>query len=209
MTTALAKALVVDETKMYRGENRVLLGTLGTTVFPDTIEDIISLTTFLPTTNWVDLGVTSTDGITIERSQDVDEGIEIDQRDYALRRGRLSNISYTITGSLMYTDNATLKKVWNSPLLTTIAAVSGTNVAQTVIDLGSPPSLTRYPIAILQQDDKSGKIKAYVFRQAMFTETGGIAINRSDPSMLEITMEVDPDTSQTDGTDFGRVFETT
>lgn len=207
MSTALARALVPAETKMYRGENRIVIGD-DTTTWPTKLEDIIDLTTFLLETGWTDLGVTNPDGVSIERTQDVDEGIEIDQRDYMLRRGKVSNIGYTIGYSLMYSDNATLKKVWNSPTLTAIAASVGVNVAQTELELGSPDSLVRYPIAILQQDDKSGKLRAFVFRQAMFTETGGITISRTDPSVLEITMEVDPDVSEA-GTEFGVVFEQT
>lgn len=210
MATALVRAMTIDDAKIWRGASRVVIGDSVTPpTFPTKIEDILSLTTMILITGWTDLGATSDEGTDIERGQDVDEGFAIDQRDYNLRSGRVSGVSMKASQTLLYTDITTLKTIWEAGTLTTVAAVASVNVAQKRLAVGSPSALTKRFVAILQQNDSSGKMRVFVFRRGSFTETGSLKVNAKDTSMIDSTIEFQPDPAQIDGTDFGVVIEET
>jgi hypothetical protein len=208
MATALVRNITIDDAKIWRGGSRVIIGdTASPPTFPTKLEDVIDLATMALEVGWTDLGATSDDGVEIERAQDVDEGIAIDQRDTMLRPGRVSGVTMNMSTTLMYTDIATVKKIWEAGTLTAIAASVGVNVAQKKLALGSPTALTNRLVAVLQQSDSDDRLRMFVFRKGKFTETGSIKISAKDTSMVDVTIEFEADVTQTDGTDFGVLFE--
>lgn len=209
MGTALASAIAYDEGTLWRGACRIIISdTASPPTFPTLLEDVIDLTTMALEAGWVDLGLTSDEGAEIERAMDVDEGIPVDQRDYLLRTGRVSNVTKSITTTLMDTSIQSIKRTWEAGTLTAIAASVGVNVAQKKLAIGNPGTLTERFVAVLQQNDAAGeKLRMFVFRKGKITESGAIKVSAKDPSIIDITISCEADPSQTDGSDFGFLFE--
>ena len=69
---------LVEESKIYKGAGRVVYAASGQT-FPSAIDDVINDSTFVLASGWNDFGATTKDGITISRSFEKDEGVEVDQ----------------------------------------------------------------------------------------------------------------------------------
>lgn len=210
MSTALASAIVADQEDIWRGPCRIVISDTASppASFPGKLEDVIDLGTMALESGWLDLGLTSDDGAEIVPEMDVDEGFAVDQKDYLLRGGRVSGVRRSITTTLMDTSIQSIKRLWEAGTLTSIAASVGVNVAQKKLALGNPGALTSRYVAVLQQNDTAaGKLRMFVFRAGKFAETGGLRISAKDPTGVDVTIVCDPDPSQTDGSDFGWLFE--
>lgn len=203
MATALSEAIPLTE-GVWRGGGRFLLGDPVTPpAWPDVMEEVMNLTTFALEDDWVDIGPISDDGFEISQSQDVDEGIPIDQRSYNVLSGRVSNAALQITYTAYDTSIEAMKLYWNAGTLTSVAASVGVNVAQKRLNIGSPKSIVGRRCAIIQQHEETGKLRMFVFRIVKYTESGSFKISSKDPSGVDVTLTVQPDITITDGTDFG------
>lgn len=207
MATSLVENFAIVEANIWKGGHRILFGDTGTPpAVPANLEDIINPTTFALETGWTDFVATTDDGFTMTREWEVDEGIATDQRGYNLRAGGISGTTMGGSATSLYSDYETLKMTWVLGSTTAIAAGSGIT-AQHVTKIGAPAIVPERQCVILQMNDSTGKIRAFYFRRAKFTDPGEIGLKASEPTSQEFALTFEPDASQTDGSDFGLLFE--
>jgi len=211
MATALVRALTIDDTKLWRGGGRLVMGALGTGTFPTVMEDVINLTTMALVAPYVDLGATSDDGFTLTHGWDDVDGIPTDQRDYDLRQGATENAVYGATFTPLQADIDSLVWFWGLDASTTVAQVTGPpiKVAHKKAKLGGSPALTTRIFCILQQNDVSSKMRMFAFRKARIAAPGDLTGNRRTVMSGEVELSFLPDTAITDNSDFGMLFEET
>jgi len=221
MATQLVSAISIDasaDARIWQGGARLVYAAVApetpvpTQAVPRYIEDILNLTSYALEDGYHDFGATSEDGITLGRSFDIQDGINIDQRDYPLRGGRPNNFAMTLGGTSMDTSLDRMKWLWALGAITAISAnPSGTpaNAAQRRVGLGAPSALIERPLVVLQQNDVTGKIRMFFLRKARIASAGDFQIQSRGTTTNEFSFNILPDPGVTDGSDFGLLFELT
>lgn len=208
MAVSLINSVALQETNIWKGGHLLLLGDPTTPpAFPTKIEDVIAPDTFAFKTGWSFFTATDENGFDIQPTYEVDKGIPTDQRKYNLLKGDVDTVAWSGSGTALYSDLTTLKKLWNLGGITAIAAVAGTTVAQRVANIGVPERLLEQQVAIVQQNNKTKKLRVLVFRKGTFTEPQAMKAAGRSVSSNAFTVTFDPDTTIVDGSDFGKIFE--
>lgn len=209
MADTLTSVMTLDENKVYRGPSRLVAGRIGLTA-PTKIEDVIDPTTFVLASGYFDLGFTSDDGVSVNRSMETFDGIAIDQRKTNIYEGQPENWTMSLTCDLVDTDVATMAIVWELGDTTTLEADVG-QIAQTRTTIGAPQSLTERRVAVLHQDNKTERLRMLWFRKVIpMQEDSETQIYDGGASMLPLSMKIDQDLDVTDANGpFGLVFEKT
>lgn len=208
MTTPLAKAMPITDTKLWKGGCRIILGTTAGP-FPTTFEDIIDPTTMTLVSPFTDFGATTEDGFTISRSWDEIEGVATDQRDFLLREGSVENVQMQGTATSLYTDIATMAYLWGLGTVVLVPAVTGPPAKRAFrkASLGTVTDITPRVFVILQQNNISSKLRMFAFRKARVTSPGDLTLQSRVTATNEFTVVFDPDPVIVDGSDFGMMFE--
>lgn len=215
MTAKMIDSITVDRDQIYKGAGRLVVSDPDTlTSFPGRLESImnpatpVSGTAYALASGWSDLGPTSEDGIVIRREAELSEGIAIDQRNTPLDEGEPDSWAMAMECTMMATSLANINKAWEAGMLRNHDADS-THVAQSVLDLDAPASFTERMIAVIQEDTKSGKLRAFAFRKAVPAVDGSeMNIQSGEATGLPVTftLKADEDISQGSG-QFGRIYE--
>jgi hypothetical protein len=208
MSTGLVDALAINESDIWRGGHRLLLGDLSTPPsFPSKIEDVINPTTYVLAAGWTDIGATTEDGFRLTPEWDTVDGVPIDQRDTPLFGGNINNIRINGTATAMYTDLATLRVTWAIVGASSAIAAGAGTVAQHVAPIGEVSSLPERMVAIVQEHEKTGKLRVVAFRRAKLSSPGELPFSSREVSRNEFTLTFLPDNAITDGSSFGKIFE--
>lgn len=209
MATELVSAISYTDKSAFYGPVRLLLGALTSPpTFPVKIEDVIDLDTMDPETGYSDLGLTTPDGFTVTPEFTVGEGFDTDQLDENIGGGDVSGYKLTGAVTLRDTDMASIRTAWSLDASTTIAAVADTNVEQTMLKLGGMGSLPQRILIALQQHQTTGHVRMMAFRVARPKSAGAIKMAKN-ASELPLEFDLRSNGSITDGTKFGKIFQTT
>lgn len=208
-------AITVDRNTIYKGAGRLVVSdpTLLTS-FPGRIESImnpaspVTGTPYALASGWADFGPTTEDGITLRREAELSEGIPVDQRRAPLDSGEPESWSMQLECTLLNTSLSSIGKAWEAGTLRTYPA-DASHVAQSSLDLDAPGAFTDRMAAVIQEDPKSGKLRAFVFRQAKPRVDGSeMTVTASEATGLPITLTLEADESVAEGSgQFGRIYE--
>ncbi|MBN2005811.1 MAG: hypothetical protein JXA21_20810 [Anaerolineae bacterium] len=206
MAETVLDSMVINRHNVYRGAARAVYATSAKT-FPTKIEDVINTTTYALASGWFDLGPTNDDGFTLRRSVEVFDGIGIDQLKTKLDEGEPETWAMESECTLMDTSLARIAIAWEGGTIETIAAGSGT-VAQHALPLDAPASFTSRRFAYIQQDEKTGRIRVFAFRDVIPQVEGDLKMSGKEGSPLPAKFKIKRDTSIAfNGGQFGKVFE--
>lgn len=178
MTTALARALTINDANIWKGAARMmtsvstwatLFPTYDAVTDPPLLEDIVHMRSFPAYTvpivqytlavGWADLGALTEDGVTITREWDESDGITIDQRDTPLRGGIPQNVRMSVSATSVYNSLDMLDYFWQTGSTGTVPTAPGAapaaegNVAQRNLTIGETKTLAEKRVAIVQQSD--------------------------------------------------------
>lgn len=216
MTTPLTRKITVDDGKFWQGPSRVVLGPLkptgtDTRTLPTKIEDILitaeggsgATAQWTLKTGWSDLGPVQDDGVEIGHEWDVSEGIAIDQQEEGYGSGRVENERFTLAGTRVHTNIEALAEMWNMEMLPDVQA-SGTGStavrAQKVARMGSMRrKLPERYIAVLQQDQETNQLRAFIWYRGKTTVPGNLPIGRTKASTIPFTFTFYEDTAHDAG----------
>jgi len=210
---------VVDSAKVWRGAALVLWAD-ETQSFPGKLESVIQpktpndphATQYAIGSGWNVMGGTTTDGVTITREFEGQEGVEVDQLTTPLFQGDPTGWTMQVSFSLLHTDPSSLKIGWELPAIETIAAnTSGPDykVAQKKAKFSAPSLLTEYRLAVVQQHPSTEKLRCAVFRRArLLPEAKEMSMSKADASAMPMTFSCQPDTAVAQSADiFGALYE--
>ncbi len=206
-------AMSVLRTEIYKGAARIVISNPTIlTSFPGRMESVInpavpiSGTAYALASGWVDLGPTNTDGITVGRSADLSDGIEVDQRQANLDEGEPDGWEMSMEAVLLHTTLANFNYTWAAG--TQRAHAVGDQVAQSSLTLDAPTSFTERMIAAIQQDAKRNQMRVIVFRKAVPQADSEMVMTKTDPSELPATFTLRTDPSVDTGAgQFGIIYE--
>jgi hypothetical protein len=208
--------VTVDRDKIYRGAGRVVMSNPTIlTSFPGQLESVMNPsvpatgTPYALASGWLDLGPTDEDGFTLSREAELSDGIPLDQRRTALDEGEPEGWNMQLDTSLLHTDLENIQIAWEGGTIRDIAS-GPSNVAQRSLDLDAPGSFTERMLAVIQEDPKTGKLRAFVFRKVTPRPEGEINIQSAEATGLpaSFTLKADEDISEGNG-QFGKIFEET
>jgi hypothetical protein len=215
MTAKMIDSITVTRDSIYKGPGRLVASDPDTlTSFPGALESImnpaspVAGTAYALATGWIDLGPTTEDGIILRREAELSEGIPLDQRRANLDEGEPENWLMELETTLLHTDLDNINKTWEAGTKRTIAA-SGSNVAQHSLDLDAPANFTERMAAVIQEDPKSGKLRAFAFRNAIPQVDGSeMNIQENEATGLPLKLKLRMDESISEGSgQFGKIFE--
>lgn len=207
MATKLVNSMPIQNARHFKGGSLVIFGSTATPpAWPTKLEDIIDLSTGALMTGYSYAGATDENGAETSREWDRDEGQATDQRSYNLRRGAIRNWRMGASFSLLYSDSTAMKRYWGLGTALNIAAGTGV-VAQIKTNIGAPGTLEEAIMVILQQDEDTKKLYAEVFRKSQVASAGPVRRNGQGMAVIPVTMTLEADSAQTDGTDFGIILE--
>ncbi len=215
MTTYLIDAITVSRDKMYKGAGRLIVSDPTVlTSFPGIMESVINGASpvtgdaYALASGWIDLGPTTEDGITLRREAELSEGIAIDQRKSNLDEGEPDSWSMQLETALMHQTLENFQYAWEGGSLRSYDA-GASNVAQRSLSLDAPANFTERMLALIQEDQKNGNLRVFVFRKATPRVDGSeIVAQKNDPSTLPVsfTLKIDPDIAVNYG-QFGTIYE--
>lgn len=217
MTAYMIDSITVTRDKVYKGAGRFVVSDPDLlTSFPGRLESIMQPsspadageTAYALATGWVDLGPTTEDGMKIKREADLSEGIPLDQRTTNLDEGEPENWSMESEATLLHTDLETIQKAWEGGTLRAYSA-DGTHVAQHALDLDAPSSFTERMAAFIQEDPKSGKLRAYAFRSTIPQVDGSeMALQAGEATGMPLKLKLNADETISEGSgQFGKIYE--
>ena len=211
--TRMLDAMTVARNEMFKGAARVVISdpTILTS-FPGRMESVINPATpisgvaYALTSGWVDLGPTNTDGVTVGRSADLSDGIEVDQRQANLDEGEPDSWVTELDCTLSHTTLDNFNYAWAAG--THRAHAVGAQVAQHSLTLDAPTSFTERMIATIQQDAKRDQMRVIVFRKAVPQADSEMVMTKTDPSELPATFTLRTDPAIDAGAgQFGIIYE--
>ena len=193
----------VTRNQVYKGSGVLALGTL--TSFPGELETVINPTTYALGNGLTIYAPTTEDGVTLNRTAEVSDGIAIDQRKANLDEGEPEGWSMECGVTLLRTDAQALAMAWE---LGTVESVTGSVVSQTVTPISAPATFTERELYLIQEDAKTGRLRVFAFRKAVPQPDGDLNAQSEEASGLPITFRLREDTSvaEADGS-FGKIFE--
>jgi len=200
--------MTVDRDKIYKGAARTVVSDPALlTSFPGRIESVINPSTYVLTSGWIDLGPTTEDGVTLRREAELSEGIALDQRKTNLDEGEPEKWSMQADLQLVHTGLENLRIAWQGGGLRTYP--TGDQVAQRTLSLDAPAAFTERMIAIIQEDQGTGKMRLFAFRKAIPRVEGSeLVAQKNEPTVLPVsfTLKTDPNVSEGYG-QFGLIYE--
>ena len=213
-TEKLIDNVTVTRNKIYKGAGRLVVSDPDVlTSFPGVLESVInpaspkSGAAYALADGWTDLGPTTEDGITLQRTISASDGIALDQRKSNLDEGEPEDTTMSLETELLHTDLDTLKIVWQGGNKRTIAD-AGTNVAQHSLDFDAPQTFTERMLAVIQEDPKSGKLRVFAFRKAIPDVDSELVIQSNEATGLPASFMLRTDTTVNEGSgQFGKVYE--
>lgn len=206
-------AMTVSRDEIFLGAARVVISDPTVlTSFPGRMESVInpavpvSGVAYALASGWVDLGPTTTDGVTVSRSADLSDGIEVDQRSANLDEGEPETWEMSLDLTLLHTTLDNFNYAWAAG--TQRAHAAGAQVAQHSLTLDAPASFTERIIAAIQQDKKRDQMRVIVFRKAVPQADSETVLAKTDPAELPctFTLRLDPAVSEGAG-QFGIIYE--
>jgi len=207
MPVSLINSFALDEQKIWKGGHILLVGDTTTPPsVPGKIEDVIDPVTFAPKTSWGFFTATDENGFDLEPQYEVNDGVPTDQRKYNILKGDVETVAWSGTATALYSDLATLKKLWNLGGITAIAAATGT-IAQRIAKIGVPERLIEQQVAVVQQNSRTKKLRVVYMRKGTFTSPQTMKQSGRSVASNGFTLMFDPDTTITDGSDFGFIME--
>lgn len=199
---------LVSRDKIWRGASRIIVGDPDVVAaFPEKIEDIINLTTYVLAAGWSDVGPTTEDGVKVRREIATFDGIAVDQLKTKLDEGEPENTTMSVEMTLLHTDLNTLAMAWEGNAPEAIAGGGGV-VAQHSMALDPPVAFTERHLGIIQRDEVTGLHRVFVFRKAIPQVEDEIGISSGEASELPFKLACKPDTTVDFGNGlFGMMFE--
>ncbi|MBN2004134.1 MAG: hypothetical protein JXA21_12330 [Anaerolineae bacterium] len=207
MAVSVLDGMTIDRNSVFRGAARAVYAA-STKTFPTKIEDVIDPSSYELASGWSDLGATNDDGFTLRRSVEVFDGITIDQLKTKLDEGEPESWMMESECTLMDTSLDKMAIVWQGGTIETITAGAGT-VAQHALPLDAPASFTSRRFAYIQQDEKTGRIRVFVFRDVIPQVDGSdLKMSGKEGSPLPAKFKIKRDTSiALNSGQFGKVFQ--
>ena len=148
---------------------------------------------------------TTEDGVTINRVAEVSDGIEIDQKAYNLDEGQPTSWTMEVSMTLLKTDVDALRIVWETA---DKVAVTGSVVNQQRLPIGAPTAFTSRELYIIQEDETTGRMRVFAFRDAIPQVDTEINIQSEEAAGLPITFKCRADSTLADHHGpFGFLFE--
>lgn len=209
MADTLTSVMTLDENKIYRGPSRLLYGRIGLTA-PVKIEDVIDPTTYALASGYYDWGMTDEDGVNISRESELFDGIPLDQRKTNLYEGEPENWMMALSTNMVDADLDTLIRAWELGDKTTLTSEAG-RVAQTYTTIGAPQAMTERRMAVVQEDNKTGRLRLFWFRKCIpMQEASETQIFDGGAALVPLSVKIDQDLDVTDAQGpFGLIFEET
>ncbi len=213
--TQMIDSISVTRDNIYKGAGRLVVSDPDTlTSFPGRLESIMSPATPVTGTayaladGWSDLGPTTEDGITIRREASLSDGIPVDQRNNPLDEGEPDSWAMSLDCTLMDTSLANINKAWEAGTQRAYDADGG-HVAQGSLDLDAPATFTERMLAVIQEDPKTGKLRAFAFRKATPKVDGSeLNVQSGEATGLPVSFTLKTDTTVSEGSgQFGRIYE--
>lgn len=213
MTARMLDGMTVSRNEIYLGAARVVISDPTVlTSFPGRMESVInpaspiSGTAYALASGWVDLGPTTTDGVTIDRSADLSDGIEVDQRGANLDQGEPDTWEMSLELTLLHTTLDNFNYAWAAG--THRAHAAGAQVAQHSLTIDAPTSFTERMLAAIQQDKNRDQMRVFVFRKAVPQADSDTTLSKSEPSELPCTFTLRLDSAISEGSgQFGIIYE--
>jgi hypothetical protein len=208
---------ITYERGFVQGAGRILYAPAGT-AFPETIDDIIVLTSgatqYDLVTPWVEIGFTKT-GINITRNN-AEEDFDVDQVSGSIRR-RPTNWEMSVGTQLAEATLETYQLAWELGPITTGTATPPV-LAERKVGLGAPVSYVERLIAVLFQfpPERSGAapataslIRAWVFgRCYRAAQESGMTLQKTGEQVsLPVRWNAQADSSKSIDEQFGVMLE--
>jgi len=215
MTTHMIDSITVTRDSVYKGAARLVVSEPDTlTSFPGRLESVMNPsspktgTAYALADGWTDLGPTTDDGVVIRREAELSDGIPLDQRKTNLDEGEPESWTMEAKVTLLHTNLANFKKAWEGGTLRSFIE-DASHVAQHALDLDAPSSFTERMAAFIQEDPKSGKLRAFAFRSAIPQVDGSeITLQSEEATGLPLKLKLKSDTSVSEGSgQFGKIYE--
>ena len=200
---SLVDNVSITREQVYKGSGVLAIGSL--TSFPGELESVINPTTYALGAGISFYAPTSEDGVALNRSAEVTDGIAIDQRKANLDEGEPEAWSMGASVTLLRTDAAMLALAWE---LGTVESHSGSVVEQTVTPISAPHTFTEQELYLIQEDAKTGRLRVFAFRKAVPQPDGDLNAQAEEATGLPITFKLREDTSVAlHHGSFGKIFE--
>jgi len=199
----LVDNISVARNEVYKGASYLVLGSLAS--FPGELESVIHPTTYALAEGLTAYAPTTEDGVTLNRSAEVSDGIAIDQRKSNLDEGEPDAWEMEAGTTLLKTNAAALAVAWE---LGTVESHTGSVVSQTVTPISAPTTFTERQLYIIQEDAKTGRLRVFAFRKAVVQPDGDLNVQSEEASGLPTTFKIREDTDITaHHGSFGKIFE--
>jgi len=200
---SLVDNVSVTRNEVYKGAGILAIGSLAS--FPGELESVINPTTYALGAGLSFYSPTTEDGVTLNRTAEVSDGIAIDQRKANLDEGEPDGWSMECSVTLLKTDAATLGMAWE---LGTTEDLSGSVVKQTVTPISAPATFTEQELYLIQEDAKTGRMRVFAFRKSVPQPDGDLNAQSEEASGLAITFKLREDTSVAEHHgSYGKIFE--
>lgn len=184
----LMDVITVTRAKTYKGASYLAYGSLAS--FPGELESVINPTTYALAAGLTALCPTTPDGVAITRSEEVTDGIEIDQKNYNLDEGEPESWGMEVSATLLDTTVDAIKVIWETP---DPVAVSGSSVSQQRLPIGAPAAATERELYVIQEDATNGRLRVFAFRKAVVQVDSEVNIQSSDAAGLPATWRIRAD----------------
>ena len=211
--TNLRDSVTVTRTKIWKGTFRLVVSDPDEyTSFPGRIESVIATSAsaddkYTLASGLTDLGPTTTDGLTVRRTAELSDGIELDQRRTNLDEGEPDTWAMSCEATLRHTDLDNFGIAWEGGTQRTHAA-NGTHVAQHSLALDAPQEFTARMLFAVQEDPSNGNMRVFAFRDATPAVDSESVLGRTEATNLPLTMTLRADTSIDENSgQFGMIFE--
>jgi hypothetical protein len=200
---SLVDNVSITRNQVYKGSGVLAIGSLAS--FPGELESVINPTTYVLGSGIAAYVPTSEDGVTLNRTAEVSDGIAIDQRKSNLDEGEPEAWSMGLGTTLLRTDAAMLKIAWE---LGTVEPLVGSVVSQTVTPISAPSTFTEQELYLIQEDAKTGRLRVFAFRKAVPQPDGDLNAQSEEASGLPVTFKLREDTSvAAHHGSYGKIFE--
>jgi hypothetical protein len=188
---------VVSESKVYKGAGRIVWGAKtsdGGPAFPEKIEDVINLDTFVLASGWTDLGATTRDGVSVTRSVEMEDGVETDQLAVAILTGTPKKWAGQVGCSMLHTDVASLQLAFESPAASEVGGSEGT---QYKLAVGSPTALTERQMCVIQKHSSENRYRMLAFRRLIMASNEiELALQAENASKIPMKWDMNPDLNE-------------
>jgi len=200
---SLVDNVSVTRNQVYKGSGVLAIGSVAS--FPGELESVINPTTYVLGSGLTIYAPTSEDGVTLNRTAEVSDGIAIDQRKSNLDEGEPEAWNMEASVTLLRTDAAMLSLAWE---LGTVEALSGSVVEQTVTPISAPSTFTEQELYLIQEDAKTGRLRVFAFRKSVPQPDGDLNAQSEEASGLPVTFKLREDTGVAEHHgSFGKIFE--